>query len=174
MPDLDVRSLADYAGAPEVEEDGSTYLENALKKAKAYSLFTGETVLADDSGLEVDFLGGGPGIYSSRYAGPGATDEANCHKLLQQMAGVVTEKRVARFRCVLVLCRPDGRYEHFEGVWQGLIHTQPVGGGGFGYDPVFYLPERGVTVAQLDPETKNALSHRGQALFLFKKWLLSH
>jgi len=174
MPNIKIRSLADYQQVPDVVEDGSTYLENALKKAKTYSDFTGETVLADDSGLEVDVLNGEPGIYSSRYAGPDATDEENYRKLLQTIAGVAPDKRGARFRCVLVLYHPDGHYESFEGVWQGVIHTNPVGDRGFGYDPVFYLPDRGVTVAQLAPETKNALSHRAQALFLFKKWLQSH
>lgn len=169
-----IQSLADYADVPEVVEDGRTYLENALKKAKAYSLFTGETVLADDSGLEVDFLNGEPGIYSSRYAGPDATDEENYRKLLQQMAGVAPEKRGARFRCVLVLYHPDGHYESFEGSWPGMIHTEPVGNLGFGYDPVFYLPDQDETVAQLESEIKNTLSHRAQALFLCKKWLESH
>lgn len=173
-PGLDIRSLTDYDGVPDVVEDGNTYLENALKKARAYSVFTGETVLADDSGLEVDFLQGAPGIYSSRYAGPDATDEENCRKLLQVLEGVAPEDRGAMFRCVLVLYHPDGQFEPFEGTWRGMIHTEPVGEKGFGYDPVVYLPEMGLTVAQLAPEVKNKLSHRGQALALFKKWLQSH
>jgi len=174
MPDIEILSLTDYHGVPDVVEDGQTYLENALKKAKAYSLFTGETVLADDSGLEVDFLNGEPGIYSSRYAGPDATDEENYKKLLQKMAGVAPENRGAQFRCVLVLYQSNGYYESFEGTWRGTIHPEPIGNRGFGYDPVFYLPDQGVTVAELAPETKNKLSHRGQALDLFRKWLQSH
>lgn len=173
-PALDIRSLGDYDNVPVVIEDRVTYRENALKKAKAYSLFTGETVLADDSGLEVDFLQGAPGIYSARYAGPDATDEENCRKLLQVMEGVAPEDRGAMFRCVLVLYHPDGQCESFEGTWRGMIHTEPIGDKGFGYDPVVYLPEMGLTVAQLAPEVKNILSHRGQALALFKNWLESH
>lgn len=174
MPDMEIRSLADYRAVPDVVEDGRTYLENALKKAKAYAAFTGETVLADDSGLEVDFLNGEPGIYSSRYAGPDATDEENYRKLLQKMSGVAPQNRGAGFRCVLVVYHPDGRYESFEGVWRGVIHTEPVGNRGFGYDPVFYLPDQRLTVAELPPEMKNALSHRAQALNLFKMWLQGH
>lgn len=174
MPDLVVQSLGDYTDVPNVEEDGTTYLENALKKARAYSQFTGETVLADDSGLEVDFLNGAPGIYSSRYAGPNATDEENYRKLLVKLTGVAPDERGAMFRCVLVLCHPDGRFESFEGVWRGMIHTEPVGDRGFGYDPVFYLPDQGCTVAQLPPEVKNALSHRAKALDLLKEWLKSN
>jgi XTP/dITP diphosphohydrolase len=173
-PGFSIQSLADYAKAPDVVEDGNTYRENALKKAKAYSLFTGETVLADDSGLEVDHLKGEPGIYSSRYAGSDATDEENYLKLLQALEGVALKDRGAMFRCVLVLYHPDGRFESFEGTWRGIINTEPVGEKGFGYDPIFYLPEMGLTVAQLAPEIKNKLSHRGQALDLFKQWLQKH
>ena len=166
--------MADYGDVPDVIEDGHTYLENALKKAKAYSDFTRAAVLADDSGLEVDFLQGAPGIYSARYAGSDATDEENYRKLLQALAGVASEDRGAMFRCVLVLYHPDGQCESFEGTWRGMIHTEPVGEKGFGYDPVVYLPEMGLTVAQLAPEVKNKLSHRGQALALFKEWLHKH
>jgi len=171
---VEIRSLADYTNVPDVEEDGTTYLENAFKKAKTYSVLTGDVVLADDSGLEVDFLNGEPGIYSSRYAGPNATDEENCRKLLSRLEGVSPENRGAMFRCVLVLYHPDERCESFEGTWWGRIHTEALGDGGFGYDPVFYLPDLGLTVAQLAPETKNVLSHRAKALDLFKKWLQSH
>lgn len=159
---------------PDVEEDGATYLENALKKAKTYSVLTGEAVLADDSGLEVDCLNGEPGIYSSRYAGAGATDEENYRKLLSRLEGVSPERRGAVFRCVLVLYHPHGRFEIFEGTWRGMIHTEAVGDRGFGYDPVFYLPDLGLTAAQLAPEKKNVLSHRAKALDLFKKWLQGH
>jgi XTP/dITP diphosphohydrolase len=174
MPDMNIRSLADYDAVPRVVENGRTYLENALKKAKAYADFTGEAVLADDSGLEVDSLNGEPGIHSARYAGPDATDEENYLKLLKKMEGIPPEKRGAGFRCVLVLYRPGGRYASFEGFWRGMIHTKPLGNKGFGYDPVFFLPDQRLTAAELPPEMKNALSHRAQVLDLFRTWLQNH
>jgi XTP/dITP diphosphohydrolase len=174
MPDMNIRSLADYDAVPRVVENGRTYLENALKKAKVYADFTGEAVLADDSGLEVDSLNGEPGIHSARYAGPDATDEENYLKLLKKMEGIPPEKRGAGFRCVLVLYRPGGRYASFEGLWRGMIHTKPLGNKGFGYDPVFFLPDQRLTAAELPPEMKNALSHRAQALDLFRTWLQNH
>jgi XTP/dITP diphosphohydrolase len=158
-----LRSLMDYPDLPEIVEDGNSFLENALKKARVVSTLTGETVLADDSGLEVDALGGAPGIYSARYAGNDADDQQNIRKLLDDLTGVPSENRGAAFRCLLVLYPPDGRYETFEGRWEGMIAEKPVGQGGFGYDPVFFLPEEGVTVAQLPAEVKNRISHRAQA-----------
>ncbi|MFA4920343.1 MAG: XTP/dITP diphosphatase [Thermodesulfovibrionales bacterium] len=171
--DFALFSLNDYNDIPEIIEDGKTFLENALKKARVVSELTGEVVLADDSGLEVDYLGGEPGIYSSRYSGENATDESNIQKLLESLKGVPTEKRGASFRCVLVLYRPDGTFENFEGKFQGRIHDRPVGKRGFGYDPVFFLPERGITVAELPPEVKNTISHRAQAFNKLKKNLQS-
>ena len=168
---VEVLSLQDFAGLPEVEEDGRTFLENALKKAREVSLRTSETVLADDSGLEVDALGGAPGIRSARYAGPGATDEANNAKLLKALEGVPADKRGAAFRCALVLFRPDGRSEAFEGTWRGEILFEPRGTMGFGYDPLFLDPGRGLTAAELPPEIKNRISHRGQAFAKFREWL---
>jgi len=156
---------------PEVVEDGESFFDNALKKARVISGFTGEIALADDSGLEVDGLGGEPGIFSARYAGEGATDERNNRKLLEKLAHVPPEKRTARFRCVLVLYHPDGRYETFEGTWHGRINDKPVGTRGFGYDPIFFLPDRGITVAQLPDDLKNTISHRGQALHKLKESL---
>jgi XTP/dITP diphosphohydrolase len=164
-------SLNDYKDIPDIIEDGKTFLENALKKARIASEFTGEVVLADDSGLEVDCLGGQPGIYSSRYAGENVTDESNMQKLLENLRDVPFPKRGASFRCVLVLYRPDGAFESFEGEWRGQIYDKPVGERGFGYDPVFFLPERGMTVAQLLPEVKNTISHRAQAFHKLKKKL---
>ena len=164
-------SLNDYKDIPDIIEDGKTFFENALKKARIISEFTGEVVLADDSGLEVDCLGGEPGIYSSRYAGENVTDESNMQKLLENLRGVPSEKRGASFRCVLALYRPDGAFESFEGEWHGRIHDKPMGEGGFGYDPVFFLPEKGMTVAQLLPEVKNTISHRAQAFHKLKKKL---
>lgn len=156
---------------PEIIEDGLSFFENALKKAKQVSELTGEIVLADDSGLEVDCLGGEPGIYSARYAGEGATDEENNRKLLAKLEEVPLDKRAAAFRCVLVLYHPDSHFEHFEGLWQGRINDKPVGTGGFGYDPIVFLPERGITVAQLPDDVKNTISHRAQALQKLKSKL---
>ena len=169
--DIEVLSLQSFPGIPEVEEDGRTFYENALKKAREVSLHTSETVLADDSGLEVDILGGEPGIHSARYSGPKATDETNNLKLLQSLQDVPKEKRGAAFRCALVLFRPDGRSEFFEGSWQGEILFEPRGAMGFGYDPLFQDPEQGLTAAELPPEIKNSISHRGRAFAKFKEWL---
>jgi len=169
--DIEVLSLQSFPGVPEVEEDGRTFFENALKKAKEVARHTSETVLADDSGLEVEFLGGEPGIHSARYSGPTATDESNNRKLLRSLEGVPKEKRGASFRCVLVLCRPDGRTESFEGSWRGEILFEPRGSMGFGYDPLFLDPEQCLTAAELDPEIKNRISHRGMAFAKFREWL---
>lgn len=169
---VEVLSLRDFAGIPEVEEDGRTFLENALKKAREVSRHISETVLADDSGLEVDVLGGEPGIHSARYAGPGADDEANNAKLLKALEGVPADKRGAVFRCVLVLFCPDGRSASFEGAWRGRILSEPRGTMGFGYDPLFLDPGQGLTAAELPPEVKNRISHRGQAFAKFREWLL--
>ncbi|MGZ3579989.1 MAG: XTP/dITP diphosphatase [Syntrophales bacterium] len=166
---VDVLSLDNFANVPDVVEDGTIFFENALKKAKVISEHTGEIVLADDSGLEVEYLGGEPGVYSSRYSGPDATDETNIKKLLYTMEGVARERRRAAFRCVLVLYFPNGKYESFEGRLEGIIHDRPVGGGGFGYDPVLFLPDWGSTVAQLPMEVKNRISHRAQAVRKFKE-----
>ena len=169
--DWELLSLGNFSQAAEVEEDGHSYLENALKKARVTAEITGEISLADDSGLEVEALGGAPGIYSSRYAGLEATDADNIEKLLAELRGVPPSKRGATYHCVLVLYQPDGTYESFAGCWKGRIQDTPVGEGGFGYDPLFFLPEKGVTAAQLPIEEKNRLSHRGQALAKLKAWL---
>lgn len=166
---MDVLSLNDFANVPDVVEDGTSFFENALKKAKAVSEYTGEIVLADDSGLEVEYLKGEPGVHSSRYSGADATDSTNIKKLLLTMKGVPPKKRGAAFRCVLVLHLPDGKYESFEGCLEGIIHDRPVGGGGFGYDPVFFLPDWGSTVAQIPLAVKNRISHRAQAVLKFKE-----
>lgn len=168
---VDLHSLSDYEDIPEIVEDGRTFLENALKKARIVSEHTGEMVLADDSGLEVEHLGGKPGIRSSRYSGDGATDESNIRKLLEELKGVPREERRAAFHCVLVFYKPGGSYHTFEGLLEGVITCDPAGEGGFGYDPVFFLPEEGLTVAQLPPNLKNGISHRGRAFRKFKKFL---
>lgn len=169
--DVMILSLYDFPDLPKIEEDGVTFLENALKKAKTISLVTGETTLADDSGLEVDYLGGSPGILSSRYSGEDATDEGNIRKLLDQLNGVPPEQRGASFRCVLVLYQPNGWFKSFEGSLRGRISEVPMGNSGFGYDPVFYIPDRGLTVAQLPLKIKNRISHRAGATKKLKKWV---
>lgn len=171
---VEILSLAAYPAIPDVVEDGRTFLDNAMKKAKSIAEVTGETALADDSGLEVDALQGAPGVYSARYAGPGATDEDNVAQLLHAMAGIPPEQRHAAFRCVIVLCHPNGEYAAFEGRWAGKIGMEPKGTGGFGYDPVFFLPEQGCTVAEMLAEEKNRLSHRAQALQKLKAYLQQH
>jgi XTP/dITP diphosphohydrolase len=169
--DVEVLSLKDFPDIPDIEEDGKNFFENALIKARAVSKLTGEAVLADDSGLEVDALGGAPGIYSSRYAGPDATDEKNIRKLLVELKDVDAENRTASFRCVLVLFRIDGTYETFEGRWPGRITFETRGERGFGYDPVFEDPKLGRTAAELLPDVKNFTSHRGRAIAKFREWL---
>ena len=166
------RSLADCPALTEIVEDGDSFLANATKKARDTAAQLGETVLADDSGLEVDALGGAPGIYSARYAGPNADDNKNIAKLLSEMKGIPAGKRSAAFRCALVLCDPDGTYVAFEGSWPGEIAMEAQGDNGFGYDPVFYLADRGMTAAQLPAEVKNRLSHRAQAIEQLKLYLM--
>lgn len=168
---VQLSSLLDYPNLPDIVEDGNSFLENALKKARVVSELTGGTVLADDSGLEVDALSGAPGIYSARYAGEDGNDEKNIRKLLDDMKGIALENRGATFRCLLVLYFADGRYETFEGQWRGRISESPAGRSGFGYDPVFYLPEEGMTAAQISAEVKNRISHRAQALARLKESL---
>ncbi len=160
----EVVSLLDLGEIPSVEEDGATFEENAIKKAKGYAEATGMAALADDSGLEVDALGGAPGVYSARYAGPSATDADNNRKLLKALEGVPEPERTARFRCVLALYLPDGRLITAHGTCEGLIALEPKGEGGFGYDPIFFVPSKGRTMAELSPEEKNAISHRGRAI----------
>jgi XTP/dITP diphosphohydrolase len=151
---------------PEAEETGASFAENALLKARNAARHTGLAAIADDSGLEVDALGGAPGIYSARYAGPEATDADNLQKLLKELDGVPPEKRRARFRCVIAYLRGprDPAPLICEGVWEGSILETPRGTHGFGYDPVFLVPGKDRSSAELPPEEKNRLSHRGQAL----------
>ena len=149
---------------PEVDETGETYLDNALLKARTIAQATGEAALADDSGIEVDALGGGPGPRSARYAGPGATDRANLQALLAAVRGVPPEGRGARYRAVAAVAWPDGRAAWEEGECEGSLRTEPKGDGGFGYDPVFEPVGHGRTMAELAPEEKDVISHRGLAL----------
>jgi XTP/dITP diphosphohydrolase len=153
-------------GVPEAEETGLTFVENAILKARNAAQHTGLPAIADDSGLEVDALNGAPGIYSARYAGPGASDEQNLQKLLADLEDVPDPQRTARFQCLMVYLRHalDPTPLICQGTWEGRITRQPAGANGFGYDPVFYVPDQGCTAAQLPAEVKNRLSHRGQAL----------
>ena len=159
---LPVRQFAEASP----EETGASFLANALIKARHAARASGRAALADDSGLEVDFLDGAPGVYSARFAGPNAEDADNNALLLRRLAGVPEGLRGARFRCVLVYLRSPEDADPLicEGVWPGRILEQPRGGGGFGYDPLFLVPELGCSAAQLSAAEKNALSHRGQAL----------
>lgn len=169
-----VRVLPQTAFAiPKIEETCPTFVENALRKARHAASFTGLAAIADDSGLEVEALGGAPGVYSARYAGPDATDAANNAKLLEALAQFKGEERRARFRCVVVFLRhaADPSPVIAEGTWEGVIAEEPRGQGGFGYDPLFYLPDLGRTAAELTPEEKNTFSHRSQAMRnLLTRW----
>jgi XTP/dITP diphosphohydrolase len=149
---------------PEVEETGATFLENARIKARAYAAWSELAAVADDSGLEVDALGGAPGVHSARYAGPAADDRANLDKLLRELAGVPAERRGARFRCSAVLAEPGGEREwRADAAWEGRIIEAPRGSNGFGYDPVFLPAGWERTSAEVDEVTKDAASHRGMA-----------
>ena len=173
LPSLTFRSLMDFPDLPEVIEDGTSFLENALKKARTVSSSLNLPVLADDSGLEVDILKGAPGIRSARFSGPQATDQQNNEKLLTLLQGIPEDNRTARFVCVLVYYDPSGRWIQTEGTCQGRIALTSTGDQGFGYDPVFYLPEFERTMAQLPLETKNRISHRAKALERMRPHLLS-
>lgn len=172
IPALTYRSLNDFSDLPEVIEDGSSFLENALKKARTISESLHLPVLADDSGLAVDALQGAPGIYSARFAGERATDQENIEKLLFLLDKVPETKRTARFVCVLVLYLPSGEWFQAEGTCEGRIALAQEGDQGFGYDPVFYLPDFQKTMAQIPLETKNRISHRARALGKMRPHLL--
>ena len=151
---------------PEAEETGLTFVENAILKARNAAALSGLPAIADDSGLEVDALKGAPGIYSARYAGVGASDEDNNNKLLKALADTPDAERTARFQCVMVYMRHENDPTPLicQGTWEGRILRQPQGENGFGYDPLFLVPEKGCSSAELAPEEKNAMSHRGKAL----------
>lgn len=166
---IEVLSADEVSHVPEVEEDGETFVENAIKKAETISQTLGMPALADDSGLEVDALQGQPGVLSARFAGFQATDEENNRKLIRMLEFIPPEKRTARFKCVLALAIPGQKTITAEGVCEGLILSEPEGNGGFGYDPYFYVPQRKQTMAQLPPSEKNKISHRGQALLKLEK-----
>lgn len=158
---VEIRTPRDYPGIAEPREDGATFAENAIAKARHWARATGIPALADDSGLVVDALGGAPGVHSARYAR--TAPERNA-RLLAALAGVPPERRTARFVCVAALAMPDGAAVAREGTCEGRIHDAPRGTGGFGYDPIFWLDEHGCTMAELPPAVKNRISHRGRAL----------
>ena len=168
---FDVRALTGVPGATLPAESGRTYAENALLKARAAVRLTGALALADDSGLEVDALGGDPGVHSARYGGPGLDDAGRCARLLGALAGVPEPARTARFRCVIALVDPGGAERLVEGVAEGRILTAPRGRGGFGYDPLFYYPPLGRSFAELSDVEKAQVSHRGRALAAVRRLL---
>ena len=163
MP-LTVVPVSQFPGIPEVVEDGETLEENAVKKARTIALATGQWSLADDTGLEVDFLDGAPGVYSARWAGPGCTYDDNNNKLTHALTGVSRERRTAQFRCVIALANPQGKTWTVEGSIRGYIGEQAAGTNGFGYDPIFMVPEYGMSFAELSETIKNEISPRGKAL----------
>lgn len=176
---FDLTGLAEL-GVESPEESGATFIDNALIKARHAALRAaaleggvGVAALADDSGLEVDALGGAPGILSARYAGPGADDAANNSKLMRALEGIPARRRRARYRCALVFVTSAGDPAPLvaEGVWEGTLLDAPRGSAGFGYDPYFWIPSLGITAAELEPERKNRLSHRGLALASLREQL---
>ncbi|MEW6622570.1 MAG: XTP/dITP diphosphatase [Bacillota bacterium] len=163
--DLNVQviSLLEIEDVPEIVEDGSSFKENAYIKAHKICLHTGLLTLADDSGLEVDYLNGAPGIHSARFAGEPKNDQKNNEKLLRLLEGVPSDGRTARFKCAICVMFPGGDFYETEGVCEGVIASSPKGSNGFGFDPLFYLPQYGLTMAQLSSEEKNKISHRAKA-----------
>jgi XTP/dITP diphosphohydrolase len=166
-----VQCAADFAEFPETIEDGNTFRDNALKKAREALRFTGLPALADDSGLVVDVLNGRPGVHSARFAGEGAGDEANNRRLLEELNGIPDNRRQAAFVCVLAFVTPDGCEQVFSGSVGGTILTAERGEGGFGYDPLFQVDGFERTMAELSLQEKNTISHRGQALQQFRAFL---
>lgn len=160
----EIRALADWPGAELPQETEGSYAGNALLKARAAVRVTGCSVLADDSGLEVDALDGAPGLHSARYGGPGLDDAGRVRRLLEALRDVPAERRTARFRCVIVLLEPGGGARFAEGVVEGVIAPSPRGTGGFGYDPVFFYPPLGRTLAELTDDEKRGVSHRARAV----------
>jgi len=157
-------SLAEAGICEDIPETGRTFVENATLKARGYAALSGLTTLADDSGLEVDALGGAPGVQSARWAGPHASDMDRILLLLERLQGVPPQQRGAQFRCVVAIATPSLEVCTTEGIVRGQIIDQPRGSHGFGYDPVFFIPECGLTMAELEPEEKNRISHRARAL----------
>ena len=162
--DVDVKTLREEGIDIEIEENGQTFAENALIKAKAIAGMTDKIVLADDSGLVVDYLNGEPGIYSARYMGEDTSYDIKNARILERMEGVPDDQRTARFVCAMAAIMPGGEVICTEGIMEGLIGYEMKGTNGFGYDPIYYLPEYGMTSSEISPEKKNEISHRGKAL----------
>ncbi len=173
LKDLNIQLLAlgSFPRAPDIVEDGETFEDNARKKAAVIAQFTGIDTVADDSGLCIDALNGRPGVLSARYAGDNASDEQRCARVLEEMNDVPDELRTARFVCVIALVTSKNLQKFFKGVCEGKITRNMRGRAGFGYDPIFYHPESGCTFAEMGPETKNRVSHRGRALTMFRDYL---
>lgn len=169
--DVEVVSMKEAGIHADIVEDGSTFEENAVIKAKTICKMTGEITLADDSGLEIDYLNKEPGIYSARYMGEDTSYDIKNQALLDRLDGVPDEKRTARFVCAIAAAMPDGCCEVVRGTMEGIIGHKIAGENGFGYDPIFFLPECGCTSAELSPEKKNELSHRGEGLKKIRKIL---
>lgn len=167
----EVLSMKEAGVDPEIVEDGTTFAENAEIKAKAVWACTGDIVLADDSGLVVDYIGGEPGVYSARYMGEDTPYEIKNRSLIERLKDAPEEERTARFVCNIAAVMPDGRVLHTEAVMEGVIAHEPAGSGGFGYDPILMIPEYGVTSAELTIDQKNRISHRGKALEAMKNEL---
>ncbi len=168
---LDMESLVDFPNIGDLSEEGNTYAANAVSKALAVARAIGQAALADDSGLEVDALEGAPGVHSSRWLGEKATDADRNAAVLARLRDVPPERRTARFRAVVAVAMPDATVRTFEGAVEGRIADRPAGGHGFGYDPIFFLPEHGKTMAELGPEVKDRISHRARALQLARAYL---
>jgi XTP/dITP diphosphohydrolase len=168
---IHIFTLDDFPGCPEVEEDGATFEENALKKAMTVARYTGKPALADDSGLEVYAMNGAPGTLSARYSGEDADDRRNLEKLLHEMRSMAGRQRNARFVCCVALALPDGSVNTFYGYAEGRIGTEPKGLNGFGYDPVFYPDGYGKTFAEMSDREKDAISHRGKAMKEVQRYL---
>ena len=168
---IEIVSMKDAGCYVDVEETGTTFEENAYLKASAIAKKSGLPTLADDSGLEIDWLGKEPGIYSSRYMGEDTPYPVKNAELLRRMEGVPDDKRTARFVCAVCYVRPDGSSETVRGTMEGIVAHEIKGENGFGYDPIFFLPEKGCTSAELPPEEKNAISHRGKALRMMREIL---
>lgn len=169
--DVEILSMKEAGIEADIIEDGASFTENAVIKAKAIAAKTNHIVLADDSGLEIDYLNKEPGIYSARYLGEDTSYDIKNADLLKRMEGVADEKRTARFVCAIAAVFPDGEVITTQGIIEGRIGYEPKGEHGFGYDPIFYLPEYGVTSAELTEEEKNTISHRGRALQAMRKEL---
>lgn len=170
---INIKSFLDLENAPEVDENGNSYAENATIKAKALYDIVHEPVFADDSGLEVDALDGKPGIHSARFSGPDTNHARNVAKMLDVLKDVPEEKRTARFRCCIIYIDANGETHEFNGTLEGRIAFERYGEGGFGYDPIFFLPDKNCTIAELSSSEKNTISHRAYALEKLKNYFKS-